>query len=263
MITVIIPTFNAAAYIRSTIESVRKQTYTSWSLIIVDDHSTDDTWEIIRFYCELDSRISAIRLAENFGRPAGPRNIGAKAARTEWLAFLDADDIWHKDKLSIQLDQAKKFDLDLICSRMADFTGALPSSDTDILSIPECERIGFLKEISKNRVPTSSVLVKRSTLFSFGGFNEDPRYKAIEDYDLWLRMSAANVKIGKCKLTLLNYRVLPNSISRNKRNHFKKVAWLIFSTLKIQRPLLIPLYPFLIFSYITYSVYYRLISKSL
>lgn len=264
MITVIIPTFNAAPYIADTILSVINQTYKKWSILIIDDHSTDNTWEIISKFCNSDKRIKAIRLEKNFGRPAGPRNIGLAHAETPWIAFLDADDVWHPQKLAIQLDLAEKNEYDLVCSQMIDFTKQIPKSTLMQQESILCRNISFFNQLSKNRIPTSSVLVKKRLILEFNGFKESPKYKAIEDYDLWLRILASNnYKIGKCSNTLVYYRIVNNSISRNKKNHIKKVFWLIYQTIKNNRPHLLPLYPYFLLSYILLSIYYRLIMRTL
>ena len=263
MITVIIPTFNAAHYIKDTIQSVIDQTFKEWSMIIIDDHSTDDTWEIINQFCHTDSRIKAIQLKENFGRPAGPRNIGLSHAKTPWVAFLDADDIWHPQKLAIQLDFAKKNQYDLICSQMTDFTGEPPTPTLIQQENISCKKITFFDQLTKNRIPTSSVIIKKNVAIKFNGFKESPIFRAIEDYDLWLKKAADNYRIGKCCTTLVYYRILTNSISRNKKTHVKKVFWLIYHTLATKRRYLLPLYPYFLLTYILLSIYYRLIMKAL
>lgn len=264
MITVIIPTFNAAPYIADTILSVINQTYNNWSILIIDDHSTDNTWEIICDFCNSDQRIKAIQLEKNSGRPAGPRNLGLKHAKTPWIAFLDADDVWHPQKLAIQLDLAEKNHYDLVCSQMIDFTTLVPESTLIQQEEISSTTISFIDQLSKNRIPTSSVIVKKNVILELNGFDESPEYKAIEDYDLWLRMSAANnYKMGKCQTPLVYYRVLANSISRNKKNHVKKVFGLIYHTLRTKRPYLLPLFPYFLLTYVLFSIYYRLIMKRL
>lgn len=263
MITVIIPTFNAAPYIKDTILSVINQTFTQWSMIIVDDHSTDNTWEIINQFCHADSRIKAIQLKKNFGRPAGPRNIGLSHAKTPWVAFLDADDIWHPQKLAIQLDVAKKNQYDLVCSQMTDFTSEPPAPTPIQQGNISCRNITFFDQLTKNRIPTSSVIIKKNVAIQLNGFEESPIYRAIEDYDLWLKISIDNYKVGKCSATLVYYRILTNSISRNKKTHVKKVFWLIYHTLATRRPYLLPIYPYFLLTYILLSIYYRLIMKTL
>lgn len=101
MISIIIPVHNAEKYIADTIKSVQSQTYTDWELILVDDLSTDNSVEVIRPFLK-DERICLICLEENI-RAAGSRNRGIEVAKGEYIAFLDADDLWLPDKLIKQL----------------------------------------------------------------------------------------------------------------------------------------------------------------
>src|SRR6266508_3534238 len=92
-ISVVIPTYNAAATLPETLESVFGQSFTDFEVIVVDDGSTDATPDILAAY---EDRIRVLRKV-NEGKPAAARNLGVRAARGEFVAFLDADDCWTKD----------------------------------------------------------------------------------------------------------------------------------------------------------------------
>ena len=94
-ITVIIPAYNAATNITDTIKSVQQQTFKDWELVIINDGSTDNTLKVLDKI--RDSRLTIISIA-NSG-VANPRNVGISRARGEYVAFLDADDLWIADKL--------------------------------------------------------------------------------------------------------------------------------------------------------------------
>ena len=96
LISIITPTYNCAQFIGETIKSVINQTYTNWEMIIVDDASNDNTEEVVKSI--KDERIKYIRLKENSGA-ATARNIAMENASGKFMAFLDSDDIWIKDKL--------------------------------------------------------------------------------------------------------------------------------------------------------------------
>src|SRR5690606_34933711 len=100
LVTIITPAYNAAAHIASTVQSVRNQTHQDWEMIVVDDASVDSTREVVSELSTKDSRIRLISLPRNHGAPATPRNIGIQQARGKWVAFIDADDIWHPQKLT-------------------------------------------------------------------------------------------------------------------------------------------------------------------
>ncbi|MCK5595776.1 glycosyltransferase family 2 protein, partial [bacterium] len=102
-ISVIIPAFNRANLLKKAIESVLSQTYQGFELIIVDDGSTDNTYEIVS---EFKNDIIYIK-QENRGAAAA-RNTGIKRAENKFLAFLDSDDCWDKEKLAIQIDEMQK-----------------------------------------------------------------------------------------------------------------------------------------------------------
>jgi glycosyltransferase involved in cell wall biosynthesis len=102
MVSVIMPAFNSEVYIPEAMDSVVKQTYPHWELIVVDDGSMDKTREIVDGYMRGDSRIRYIH-QKNSG-PAAARNRGIQAAKGKYVAFLDSDDIWYLDKLEKQMD---------------------------------------------------------------------------------------------------------------------------------------------------------------
>ncbi len=102
MISIITPAFNAANFICETIESVQGQTCKDWEMIIVDDCSTDGTAVLVKGYSEKDSRIRIICARQN-GGVANARNIGLEAAKGDYIAFIDSDDLWKPEKLEKQM----------------------------------------------------------------------------------------------------------------------------------------------------------------
>lgn len=106
LISIVMPAYNTADYIKDSLESVLSQTYSDWELIIVDDCSTDNTAEIIRPFLS-DGRIKYLRNEKNSGA-AISRNRALREARGKWVAFLDSDDVWHKEKLEKQLSFMKE-----------------------------------------------------------------------------------------------------------------------------------------------------------
>lgn len=102
LVSIIMPTFDSAKYITSSVASVIAQSYTDWELIIVDDCSTDNTAQVVSALLEQDSRISYIRLETNSGA-AVARNAGIERAKGKYMAFLDSDDLWYPEKLEKQI----------------------------------------------------------------------------------------------------------------------------------------------------------------
>lgn len=106
-VSIITPLYNAARTIEETIKSVQAQTFNDWELLLVDDCSSDETVEIVKKIIGSDNRIKLICRKWNAG-PAVTRNRGIQEAQGRFIAFLDADDLWHHDKLRIQIDFMKK-----------------------------------------------------------------------------------------------------------------------------------------------------------
>lgn len=102
LVSIITPVYNAERYIKHTIESVIEQDYDNWELLIIDDCSTDSSRTIAEKYMQADKRIKLIFLEKNSG-VASARNAGIEAAKGRYIAFLDSDDLWHPNKLSLQI----------------------------------------------------------------------------------------------------------------------------------------------------------------
>ena len=108
-IDVLITTFNSEKYIKETINSVLNQSYKNFKIIIVDDCSTDKTFEICKKYKEkYKNKIKLFKLKKNSTSASVPRNFGIKKCRSNFIAFLDSDDIWSRNKLEIQVSNINK-----------------------------------------------------------------------------------------------------------------------------------------------------------
>jgi len=215
LVSVIIPSYNAASLITKTIESVISQSYKNWELLVVDDCSKDNTRDVVRTLVKLDSRIHLISLDENRGAPAGPRNIGVKESKGVWIAFLDADDIWHPEKLEQQLMLMSKHHVPFSSSLSRNFKDDSTIQNDVIVDVPACADISFEMQRLKGRIANSSVVVSKELMVKYP-FNEDIRYKAVEDYHCWLRIHQDIGFSIKVKAVLLNYRIVEGQISGSK-----------------------------------------------
>lgn len=220
-ISVVMPAYNATQYIERTILSLQRQTYRNWELIVIDDCSTDRTCDVVSRIAEHDHRIRVVRLEENFGGPAGPRNVGVSEARFDLIAFLDSDDIWHPRKLEKQVELVESPDEFFACSSMIDF------EDDSTIEFPEIgkvsiDNIGFMAQSLRAKIPTSSVLVSKRLVSKFP-FEESPKYKAVEDFHCWLRILNSGIKCIKVREPLLYYRKSEGQISGSKLKMMKKV----------------------------------------
>ena len=181
-VSVIIPTYNRAAWVAEAAASVLAQTYRDFELIVVDDGGTDATLEAL---ARLAGELRLLRRAKQGGVSAA-RNLGVAAARGEWLAFLDSDDLWRPDKLARQIDYLKENPDLRLCQ-----TEEIWVRNGVRVNPPETHRkVGgeiFLPSLSRCVVSPSAVMLERRLFEELGGFDET--LPAAEDYDLWLRVT--------------------------------------------------------------------------
>lgn len=223
-ISVVMPSYNAEHLIGQTIQSVIAQSFEGWELVVVDDCSTDATRDVVESYVGQDRRIRLIKSDINAGGPARPRNIGIRAARAPWIALVDADDIWHPRKLERQLAIVEQSGCEFCSTAMLDFVGAAPPPEPPPERL-EVQEITFFGQKIKGRIPTSSVLAKKDLLLAFP-FNEDPRYKAVEDYHCWLRVHEAIGDSVKVNFPFIFYRRVEGQISGSKWDMLKRIYML-------------------------------------
>ena len=227
-ISIITPSYNSAEYIEETIQSVLNQTYEKWELILVDDFSYDNTVSIIESFISLDSRIKLIKNTENKGA-AFTRNTAILESKYSYLAFLDSDDIWVKEKLEKQFFFMKSnkiafsfsgFD---IIDKIGNFTGK---------SVDTSQKGAFSYEdmlLKKATLGCSTVMLNRS---KFNGLMNIPSIRTGQDYAFWLKLlKNTDEKAHVISLPLTKYRITPNSISRNK---IKKAGrqWFIYRNIE-------------------------------
>lgn len=207
MISVVIPLYNKAASILSTLECVRSQYFADWEVVVVDDGSTDGSGDIVNAIN--DSRIRVMN-QQNSGVSAA-RNRGIHEAKGEFIAFLDADDEWNKDYLATQFELTLKYpecDVFAMNYEFQDTNGK--KTPTIINNLPFTDTDGILTNYfgvaSCSHPPlwTSAVMVKKSALQSIGGFPMG--IKSGEDLLTWARL-ACRYKIAYCKSPLAIFNV--------------------------------------------------------
>jgi glycosyltransferase involved in cell wall biosynthesis len=181
-VSVTIPTYNRAAWVTEAVASVQAQTYRDFELLVVDDGSTDETGETL---ASSGDEIKVLRREERGGVSAA-RNLGARAASGDWLAFLDSDDLWLPDKLALQVEYLRAHPDLAICQ-----TGETWIRNGVRVNPPEtCRKAGgniFLASLGRCLVSPSAVMLHRRLFEDLGGFDES--LPAAEDYDLWLRIA--------------------------------------------------------------------------
>lgn len=207
--SVIIPTFNHANFLGKAIESVINQTYGNWEAIVVDNHSTDETYQVIKKF--KDSRIQYLKIS-NGGIIAKSRNLGINVAKGEWIAFLDSDDWWTKDKLEAclnNIDERVDFiyhKLEIIYDKSKSFLKRKKVVGRQ-LNKPILNDL-LISEIHKgSAIGNSSVMVRKAMLIKIGGISENKNLVASEDFNTWLKIAQITDKFKYLNNTLGYYLV--------------------------------------------------------
>ena len=185
VVSVVIPTRNRASSLARAIDSVRRQTFQHWELIIVDDGSTDSTSELLSAVAAADSRVRLEHLAMRAGAAAA-RNRGAACARGSCLAFLDDDAEWLPEMLERQLGMLESVSNAGVVYCQLLFQGEDGRIDV-IGSAGAASSRPRRALLQGNTIDTSCVVLRRSCFLEAGGFDESlPR---LQDWDLWLRLA--------------------------------------------------------------------------
>lgn len=219
-VSIIIPTFNHAHLISRSLQSLIDQTYKDWEAIVVNNFSKDNTVEVVESFG--DSRIKLINFNNN-GIIAAGRNKGISTASGEYIAFLDSDDWWYKDKLEMSLKYLENNDIvyhDLDFCNSSGLTGKVNKGR-------KLERPVFDDLILHgNEIINSSVVVRRELVEKVGGLNENPLLFGIEDCDLWIRISQHTEKFHYISNSLGAYWVDENNNSRPSKDYIKRFHFL-------------------------------------
>jgi glycosyltransferase involved in cell wall biosynthesis len=228
LVSVIIPVFNAQAYIDAALRSAISQTYSRVEILVADDGSNDRTRERVAAFGG-GVAIRWIDAPTRGGRPSVPRNRGLAAARGELVAFLDADDLWTPRKLEDQVRAMVEHpDLVLVYSVLRAFGDGIMFGGSGYGLRPWPLRAAVDADVLEmaNTIPCSSVLVRRSVVAELGGFDEDPDLNAVEDFDLWLRVSRRG-PIGFIPRIHGFYRVHATGISRDATVQRERAQYLV------------------------------------
>lgn len=206
-ISVIVPAYNAGAYLAETLASIRAQTFADFECIVIDDGSTDDTRAVMTEQARQDPRFVTIS-RENRGVVA-TRNEGIDAARGEWLAFIDADDVAHPERFALQLAALEHGGAD-VCSSWIRYIGhrqgiwQTPCSDAEIRA-----HLFFDSALAQ-----STVMLRKSAL---GNLRYRQDAILAEDYALWCDLACAGLRFTGIARALVDYRVHAGQMSRQKR----------------------------------------------
>lgn len=186
LFSIVIPTYNHEQFINRCLDSVISQTYSNWEAIVINNYSEDNTIELVSKYN--DQCIKLINF-HNDGIIAASRNVGIKAARGEWICFLDSDDWWVPNKLQICFEKINE-NVDAI------YHDLKITRDKPVIfgrkrirgrKLVDPVLIDLL--VNGNCIYNSSVVVRKSLLKRINGINDAPQMIASEDYNTWLRIA--------------------------------------------------------------------------
>ena len=204
LISIIIPYFKKKEFFEKTIHSVLNQTYSNFEIFIVYDDESKDDLNFVKKISELDSRINLIINNQNLGAGQS-RNKGIKHSNGEYIAFIDADDLWHQDKLLLQIKFMQSNNLDITHTSYD-----ILNKKGDKISSRKAQTLTFDKLLKSCDIGLSTVILKKNLL------NDDilfPELKTKEDYVLWLKISREGQKIFALDKTLSKWRKCKFSLS--------------------------------------------------
>jgi glycosyltransferase involved in cell wall biosynthesis len=202
-VSIVVTCYNYEKYVEACLNSIKDQTCSNYEVIIVNDGSTDNSEDVILKYLN-DKRFKYVR-QDNAGQTKA-KNRGIEEATSDLIAFLDADDIWSRDKLEKQLPLFKDVSVGVVYSNsiFIDNDGNILNNQVKTKDIKPRRGDVTRHLLIDNFVPFSSSIVRRVCLKEFGGFNESLSMGI--DWDLWLRIST-RYRFDYCDKGLLFYRV--------------------------------------------------------
>ncbi|MCU7999952.1 glycosyltransferase family 2 protein [Shewanella sp. SM95] len=217
-VSIIMPLYNSARFLTASIESVLKQIYTNWELVLIDDCSSDDSFVIAQSYCDRDCRIKLFKLDKNSGA-AIARNKAIELAEGRFIAFLDSDDIWFPEKLAIQIDfmLKNKIAFSYTAYKKVDEYG------NDILEFGVPSSLSYRDLLKACIIGCLTVIYDTTQI----GKMYMPLGTKREDYALWLKiMREENIIAYGINKVLASYRIYPYQSSSKKLNMAKE-NWML------------------------------------
>ena len=218
-VSIVMPVHNAGAVLKETVESVLKQSFGDFELIMVEDNSSDDSLEKMRSLADEDERI---RVLVNNGEhgAAHARNLGIKEAAGSILAFLDADDIWHKDKLEKTLRFMKEHDASFVFTSY-EFGDEKAVGTGRIVHVPQT--------LDLEHALTRTVIFTSTVMLDIGRLGKEAVYMPAvpsEDTACWWRILRSGITAYGLDENLVIYRRAGKSLSSNKLVAVKRIWYL-------------------------------------
>ena len=219
LVSIIMPSYNAARFIGESINSVLLQTYSNWELLIVDDCSKDNSVEVVRKFANIDKRVVLFSLEKNVGAAAA-RNVAIEHAQGQYIAFLDSDDVWDEYKLEKQLAFMKQYSYAFTFSNyyVMEENG---KKTVNIVIVPSS--LSYHQYLRNTIIGCLTVIIDRQQTGDF----KMPLIKSSHDMALWLLIMKRGFKAYGLKDVLAGYRLVSTSNTAKKWKAAKDV-WKVY-----------------------------------
>ncbi|CAL61317.1 putative Glycosyl transferase, family 2 [Herminiimonas arsenicoxydans] len=219
VVTVVIPTYNHAHFLREALQSLCAQSFSNWEAIVVNNYSEDDTIAVVASFSDPRIRLENFR---NNGVIASSRNRGIALAQGQYIAFLDSDDIWYPEKLT-QCMQSFDDNVDLVCHGLYWFG----NEERNMFCGP-AQRATFDALLDKgNCITPSATVVRKSILDLVDGFSQNPAVVTSEDYHLWLKLAKVGARMKFLEEILGGYRIHSSNQSSAALRHLESVLQVV------------------------------------
>jgi teichuronic acid biosynthesis glycosyltransferase TuaG len=211
LVSVIIPAYNAEKYLDETIKSILAQTYSNWELIVVDDGSTDGTASLAKKYAAQDKRIAY--LYQTNQRMASARNTGIKHASGKYIAFLDADNLFLRNKLAVQVAHLETNPgAGVSYAKILHFRDGAPNVLYENKNESPLAEDQFRDLLYRNSINVLSVLIRRECFDKYGAFKEN--WRACDEQYVWINLAANGAKFAYLPEIVGLLRLHANEYSR-------------------------------------------------
>lgn len=227
MITVILPVYNSIKYIKECLDSISKQTFTDWKLLIFDDGSTDGTLEYLEDWVKSEDRAFLYKRNQSY---IANLNEGIDLSDTKYIARMDADDIMYPERLQTQFKFMEAHtDIDLVCSSVECIKEDGSSNGYFGAFFPEqimdASDLMFMNQIVHPSVLIRTESIKKNNI----RYNEE--FKYAEDWEMWTHMLEKRMNLYSLRTSLLKYRIVEKSMSRTHQEEIRKLRGEILTRL--------------------------------
>jgi teichuronic acid biosynthesis glycosyltransferase TuaG len=215
LISIIIPYYKKKKYFKHTIKSILAQTFRNFEIIIVYDEENLNNQDFIRKISKMDKRIEIFFNKKNYGAGIS-RNIGIKNAKGKYIAFIDADDVWNKNKLKIQYNYMKKNNI-----LVSHTSYQIMDEKNEVISRRDAKKLEYKRLLKSCDIGLSTVMVEKKI---FNNQIKFPNIKTKEDYVLWLRIARKGIIFKAIKKDLTKWRKTNSSLSSSCNS--KIIRWI-------------------------------------